>query len=199
MMLTGQKEWIAIALLIAYIAFVPCPYAMKQFFSSSLGKVVALGVFVGVFKYVSEPVALLMLVNYLRSGAIREYLEGDTGMTPTVENNFNCPSEFIYDSAKKTCAKGTETKSPICVDSLMMFDAMQGKCMAKPSSTPPAVGASADMPPSVPAGPPGGTSPGSMAAMNDMANSTPGGSPPSTTEGFTPYDGKKDKGEFAPI
>jgi hypothetical protein len=42
MMLSGRNEWIAIGALILYIAFVPCPYAMKEFFATPIGKVLAL-------------------------------------------------------------------------------------------------------------------------------------------------------------
>jgi len=185
MMLTGRNEWIAIGALILYIAFVPCPYEMKQFFGSPIGRVVALGAVIYTWKFVSCPVAILLLVAFLRSGAIREYLEEETGMAPpstTAENNFSCPSEFIYDGEKKICTKGTETKSPECADAAMSWDAAAGKCVAKPTTTA--------------GGPPGGTSPGSMAAMNEMANTM--STPPTTTESFTPYGGKKTQ-DFAPL
>jgi len=191
-MLTGRNEWLAIGALILYIAFVPCPYPMKQFFESSIGKVVALGAVIYAWKFVSCPVAILLLVAFLRSGAMREYLDEATGVAPSsaapaAETNFSCPSEFVYDSAKKMCSKGTESKSPECADASMAWDTSTGKCVAKPTS-----GAA-----TAAGGPPGGTSPGSMAAMNEMANSvsTP---PPTTTESFIPYSGKV-KQEFASL
>jgi hypothetical protein len=78
MRLSQRNEWIAIGVLIAYISLVPCPYAMKEFFSSAIGKIVALGTVVFVWKYVSEIVAVLVLVAFLRSGAVREYLDNPT-------------------------------------------------------------------------------------------------------------------------
>lgn len=188
-MLTGRNEWIAIAALIVYIAFVPCPYQMKQFFSSPIGKIIALGSVIYAWKFVSVPVALLLLVAFLRSGAIREYLEGETGMTPptapvstTASNEFSCPSEFTYVAEKMMCMKGNESKNPECNDSSMTWDSTVGKCVSKPTTN---------------SGPPGGTSPGAMAAMNELANTTPP-PPTTTTESFTPYGGKA-KQEFAPL
>lgn len=196
MMLTGRNEWIAIGALILYIAFVPCPYQMKEFFASSIGKVIALGTVIYVWKYVSVPVAVLLLVAFLRSGAMREYLD-ETGMTPpsaptsvTSANDFTCPTDYTYVAEKMMCMKGNESKNPNCTDSSMMWDSMVGKCVSKPST-------SGGPPPTTSGGgPAGGTSPGSMAAMNEMANSTP--PPMTTTESFTPYGGKKTD-VFAPL
>ncbi len=196
-MLTGRNEWIAIGALILYIAFVPCPYWMKQFFASPIGKVVALGTVIYAWKYVSVPVAVLLLVAFLRSGSMREYLEDETGMTPpsapkdsTAANDYSCPDGFTYVAEKMMCMKGNESKNPECKDSSMTWDSMVGKCVSKPSDTgkPPATTSSG--------GPPGGTSPGAMAAMNEMANAAPPATM-TTTESFTPYGGKEK--EFAPL
>jgi hypothetical protein len=197
MMLTGRNEWIAIGALILYIAFVPCPYWMKQFFASPAGKAIALGVVIYAWKYVSCPVAILLLVAFLRSGAIREYLEGQTGMTPpsaptasTAANDYTCPSEYTYVAEKMMCMKGNESKNPEFKDASMTWDSTVGKCVSKPTTSggPPATSSSG--------GPPGGISPGTIAAMNEMANSTAGAST-TTTESFTPYGGKEK--DFAPL
>ena len=186
MMLSGRNEWIAIALLILYIAFVPCPYAMKEFFGTPIGKVVALGAVVYAWKYVSMPVSILLLVAFLRSGAIREYLD-ESGMTPqSTANNYKCPDGFMYMTEKKMCMKGDESKMPECTESGMTWNTTEGKCMASTPPTPPPTSGSG--------GPPGGTTPGAMAANNEMANSMP---PPPATESFTPYGGKEK--DFASI
>lgn len=190
-MLTGRNEWLAIGALILYIAFVPCPYWMKEFFASPIGKVIALGAVIYAWKYVSYPVAILLLVAFLRSGSLREYIETETGMTPpavptatTSTDDYTCPSEYTYVAEKKMCMKGNESKNPTCTNSSMEWDVMVGKCVSKPTTSS--------------GGPSGGTSPGSMAAMNEMANASTEMSGPSTTkEPFTPYGGKG-KDEFAP-
>jgi hypothetical protein len=180
MMLTGRNEWIAIAALILYIAFIPCPGVMTAFFSSSIGKMVALGVIVYVLKYVSIPVAILMLVAVDRKGALREYLEGETGMTPpAMSTDFKCPDEFIYSADKKMCTKGTETRPPTCDDATMTWDSAEGKCKSSATSN---------------GGPEGGTTPGAVSAQMEMANA----SKPTTVESFTPYSKEKAGGEFAP-
>lgn len=186
-MLTGRNEWIAIGALILWIAFMPCPYQMKQFFASPVGKVIALGTVVYVWKYVSCPVAVLLLVAFLRSGAIREYFEGETASTATISaSNYSCPSEYTYDADKKMCAKGNETKEPTCGDPSMTWDMTVASCVTKPTT-----GGSAA---TSAGGPAGGTSPGAAQAMNDMQNASTSGKV--GTEGFTPYGGKP-KQEFA--
>jgi hypothetical protein len=171
---------------------------MKQFFASPLGKVVALGAVIYTWKFVSCPVAILLLVAFLRSGSMREFLEAETGMTPpsaptesTAANDYSCPSGYTYVSEKMMCMKGNESKNPECKDTSMIWDSMVGKCVSKPTET----GGPSESAPSS-AGPPGGTSPGAMAAMNEMANATPPAT--TTTESFTPYGGKA-KQEFAPL
>lgn len=182
MMLTGQKEWIAIAALILFIAFVPTPYPLRQLLGSPVGKALALAAVVYAWKFVSCPVAILLLVVALRSGAMREYLEPTTGVTPpsSESNNFKCPSEFVYNAGTKMCTKGTENKPPECNDASMMWDASAGKCITKPTSTATSVT---------------DTAPGAMAALNEMKNATTTGATP--TEHFTPYADKKDE-KFAP-
>jgi hypothetical protein len=181
MMLTGRNEWIAIAILIAYIAFVPTPYALKEFLGSPIGKVVALVAVVYAWKFVSCPVAILLVVVFLRSGAMREYLD-ESGLkapsAPTVSNDYRCADGFTYVTEKKTCMKGNESKAPECNDSSMTWDSSVASCVSKAGP-----------------GPSGGTTPGAMAAKNELANLV---TPPPTTESFTPYTGKP-RQEFAPL
>jgi hypothetical protein len=127
-------------------------------------------------------VAILLLVSFLRSGAIREYLD-ETGVSP--DNNYKCADGFAYSTEKKMCTKGDETKEPECTDSTMKWSVTDGKCVAKPQE--PVTTSSG--------GPAGGTTPGAMAAKNELANTMP---PPPVTESFTPYSGK-DTQEFAPL
>ena len=180
-MLSGRNEWIAIAVLILYIAFVPCPYAMKEFFATPIGKAIALGVVIYAWKYVSMPVSILLLVAFLRSGAIREYLDESGVSAPS--NNYKCADGFTYMTEKKMCMKGDESKMPECTEAGSTWDVVEGKCITKPVETSTGSG-----------GPAGGTTPGAMAAKNEMANTLP---PPPVTESFTPYGGKEK--DFAPL
>jgi len=190
-MISGRNEWIAIGVLIVYIAFIPCPGFMTEFFSSSVGKMVALGIVVYAIKYVSVPVALLMFIALDRKGAIREYLDESGLTTPSVPtatnapNEFTCPDGFTYVNEKMMCMKGNESKTPQCADVSMTWDSMVGKCISK---------AGANQEPSG-GGPEGGSTPGAMAAKNELANSA---GPTSPKELFTPYTGKG-KQEFAPL
>ena len=186
-MLSGRNEWIAIALLIAYIAFIPCPGFMTAFFSSSIGKMVALGVVVYVLKYVSVPVGVLMFIALDRKGAIREFAD-DPSMIPmtATDSEFKCPDEFLFDTSSKQCKKGSEMKMPECSDPAKTWSTERGVCISKsdPMPTPPA---------SSGAGGPAGGSTGSAAAMAAMDAEMPS----TTTENFTPYGGV-DAG-FSPV
>lgn len=186
-MLSGRNEWIAIGALIAYIAFIPCPYAMKEFFGTAVGKTLALGAVVYVWKYVSEPVALLVLVAFLRSGAIREFAD-DPSMIPmtATDSEFNCPSEFLFDTSSKQCKKGSEMKLPNCSDPAKTWNLERGVCVSKSESTP-------TPPASSGAGGPAGGSTGSAAAMAAMDAEMPSAG----VEKFTPYGGV-DAG-FSPV
>lgn len=188
-MLSSRNEWIAIGVLLVWIAFVPCPPAMKEFYATPLGKLVAFGAVVYAWKFLSPIVAVLLLVAILRSGSIREFLD-ETGVAPT---NFKCEDTFVYVADKKMCAKGNEMKAPVCNDASMMWDSEKGECVPKaappPATPPPATSGGAG-------GPEGGTSPGAAAAMNEMANAkaemtTPG------VEGFVGYQDKKGE-KYAP-
>jgi hypothetical protein len=179
MLLSGRNEWIAITVLIAYISLVPCPYAMKEFFSSTLGKMVALGAVVYAWKYVSQIVSVLLLVSFLRSGAIREFLDESGMSTPPAASEYKCPDEYMYATDKKMCTKGTEVRAPECNDSSMMWDSSKGACVPKTPTPPPSTSSG---------GPPGGTTPGAMAAKNELANTMP--PVPPVTESFESYAGK---------
>ncbi len=189
-MLSSRNEWIAIAILLVLIAFVPCPMAVKEFYGTPLGKAVAVGVVVYTWKYVSQLVAVLLVVMVLfRGGGMREFLD-ETGVSPT---NFKCDDSFIYVADKKMCAKGNEMKAPTCNDASMMWDSAKGECIPKAPATPPPAAPSKEGA----GGPPGGTSPGAAAAMNELANAnaemgmTPG------VEGFVGYQDQKGE-KYAP-
>ncbi len=183
-MLSSRNEWIAIGALLLWIAFVPCPYAMKEFFASPVGKLVALGGVVYAWKYLSPIVAVLLLVAFLRSGSIREFLD-ETGMS-----EFKCPDEFIYSAEKKMCMKGTESQNPKCTDESMMWDSGKGMCVPKPVSTPTPSTSSAG-------GPPGGTTPGAAAAMNEVTNASTDMAKSAGMEGFVGYQDMKGE-KYAP-
>jgi hypothetical protein len=193
-MLSERNELIASAILIVYISFVPCHSMLREFFATPVGKAIALGVFVYVYKYVSCVVAVLLLVNFLRSGGVREYLD-ETGLTPgsvptssAAPDEYSCPEGFTYVDAKKMCMKGNDAKPPVCADSSMMWNSDVAKCISKaPSNPEPTTGNG---------GPEGGSTPGAMAAKNELKNMLPSSMP--TKEAFTPYAGKETN-DFAPL
>ena len=80
MRITQSQELIVAAALIGYIAFMPGFQVVRDLLSTSVGKAIGLSVIVYVWKYVSEIVALLLVINFVRcSGmSMREGL----GMCP---------------------------------------------------------------------------------------------------------------------
>jgi hypothetical protein len=105
MRLVGTSEWIAIGVLIAYIAFTPGFPVVRDFLSTGVGKAIGLAVFVAVWKYVSHPVALLLLVNFIRCSGMRESMENGTGASPpmsgtTLPENTYCPENYSFDNGQ---------------------------------------------------------------------------------------------------
>jgi hypothetical protein len=66
MLLSSRNEWIAIAVLIAYLAFVPSMAAVRDILSTPIGKAAALAGIMYVYKFLSRPVALLLIIAYVR-------------------------------------------------------------------------------------------------------------------------------------
>ena len=179
-MLSGRNEWLAIGALALYIAFVPTPSVLKDFLSSPVGKLIAVGTIVYVWKYVSGPGAALLLIVFLRSGAVREYAD-DPSMKPAGSTpSCHCEAGYEMDPATKQCKKGTEMKPAQCCGVHQEWDGTTCKDKMPAGAT-------------MPAGGPEGGSTGSAAALAAL-NATPAA--PTVTEGFTPYGGKDNK--FAP-
>lgn len=168
MSLSQRNEWIAVGALILYIAFVPTIPAIRDFLGSALGKVAGLAAIVYVWKYVSEPVAILLVVVLLRAGAIREFAD-DASMKPDVTQHCEKGYEMTKDKKCKS-ATGTETKSPIECTSSQEWDGI-GKCIDK--APPKSEGAP---------GPDGGTTGAAAATAALSASPSP---PGMTVESFT--------------
>lgn len=138
MRLTAQQEFIVIGVLIAYIAFVPAPTAVKDALRSALGKVVALVAVVYVWKYVSPIAALLLLLVYARDAgfSISEHLDvaplvckcKNPGFTPNATKSgcinkdgkedtaadaltCTCPDGYAWDIIQKSCQASQANES----------------------------------------------------------------------------------------
>jgi hypothetical protein len=96
MRLSQTTEWVLIAVLILYIAFTPGIPMVRDFMRTSIGKAVSLAVIVYVWKYVSEPVALLLTVHFVRCSGMREGMTNPTtppppSMTPPATSSTAVP------------------------------------------------------------------------------------------------------------
>ena len=172
MSLSQRNEWIAVGALILYIAFVPTLPAVRDFLGSALGKVAGLAAIVYTWKYVSEPVAILLVVALLRAGAIREFAD-DASMKPDVTQHCEAGYELTKD---KKCKKGDETKAPIECTASQEWDGVS-KCKEKVVETKSEGGGAP--------GPAGGTT--GAAAATAALSAAP--SPPGmTVESFSPQE-----------
>lgn len=100
-MLSSRNEWIVVGVLIAYLAFVPSLQIVRDLLATPVGKALGLAGIVYVYKYVSCPVALLLVIAYVR--CMGSSWEGFTTPTMTVQPTCTCPDGFAYDSISKEC------------------------------------------------------------------------------------------------
>lgn len=100
-MLSSRNEWIVVGVLIAYLAFIPSLQIIRDLLATPIGKALGLAGIVYVYKYVSCPAALLLVIAYVRcAGTSREMF---TTPTMTVQPTCTCPDGYAYDSVAKEC------------------------------------------------------------------------------------------------
>ena len=116
MKLSQKTEWIVVGVLIVYIAFVQPIPMIQDAMATSVGKAVALGAIVYVWKYISALVAVLLAVAFVRcisGGRVWEMFSG-------AETSCTCEggSEYTWDAAAKKCktkdGKEGAVKSCVC-------------------------------------------------------------------------------------
>ena len=196
MRLSQQTEWIVIGVLILYIAFMPSLPVVGTLVGSPVGKAIALAGVVYAWKYISAPIALLLLVSVLRTGEIRERFTG------------NCPAGYSPDETSKLCKNNTgQTIPPVICMSSQKWDQESGSCKSAEESKPSPKPVEMEMPTPPPGftpnedgpgagGPPGGTT-GAAAAQMAMS-ATPSSMPPSSG-GVSATSGKTTSSTSAPV
>lgn len=100
-MLSSRNEWIVVGALIAYLAFIPSLQIVRDLLATPVGKALALAGIVYVHKYISCPVALLLVIGYVR--CMGSSWEGFTTPTTIVQPTCTCPDGYAYDSVAKEC------------------------------------------------------------------------------------------------
>ena len=110
-MLSSRNEWIVIGVLIAYLAFVPSLQIIRDLLSTPVGKALGLAGIVYVHKYISCPVALLLVIAYVRCASAN--IEMFTTPTTTVQPTITCPSGYAYDSVTKECKPSSSMSGSI--------------------------------------------------------------------------------------
>jgi hypothetical protein len=144
MKLTGKQEWIAIGALIAYITLTPGLQAVRDLLATGVGKALGLATIVYVWKFVSEPVALLLLVNYIRCAGMRESMANP---------EMHCPAPFTI-QPDNTCKDDKGNPGPpaaVCMPG-QTWDGAQ--CVGTSSETKPATPAPVMTTPTAPPPPP---------------------------------------------
>jgi len=100
-MLSSRNEWIVVGAMIAYLAFVPSLQIVRDLLATPVGKALGLAGIVYVHKYISCPVALLLVIAYVRCAG--SSWEGFTTPSATVQPTCTCPDGYAYDSVAKEC------------------------------------------------------------------------------------------------
>ncbi len=134
MKLTRNTEWTIVGLLILYIAFAPGFAMVRDMLASPIGKAVALGGIVYVWKTVSPLIAVLLVVLYLKCTRMSVW-EGFSG----AEDTCVCAGEgYTWDAATKTCknkeGKEGEVKSCTCISGYSWDGGPKGTRQCVPTS-----------------------------------------------------------------
>ena len=109
MKLNKTTEWTLIAVLAAYIAFMPRIGVVRDFLSSGVGRLVALLLIVYTWKYVNALVAVLLVVAFVRcTTSVWEGLEVGTESTDPPEiqgkaKSATCPTKTSFDVGTQMC------------------------------------------------------------------------------------------------
>ena len=136
MRLVGTQEWIVIGVLIAYIAFTPGFPMVRQFLSTGLGKALGLAAVIATWKYVSHPVALLLLVSFVRCCGMREFMDNPPPAVGTPPSNTHCPEDYTMENGQcKNKTTGLTTPATVCLAG-QTWDGAQCTT-APPAATPP--------------------------------------------------------------
>ena len=141
MRLSSRNEWILVAILIAYIAFVPPFQTVRDILATSVGKAAALAGIVYVYKFVSCPAALLLLVAYVRCAKTNIWEGMDIIETPP-----KCTGTDVFNPVTKVCEKPKATSTPESVGSTPSTAAPASTYQPGPLSTAPITVPGAGMP-----------------------------------------------------
>lgn len=103
MRLSQNTEYAIVGALIVYTVFLPSVPIVRRLLSSSVGVALGIALVYYVSKYVSLPLAFVVLIAVIRSSSavIREHLDCTT-----------CPSGYTYDINATSCKKPGATDVP---------------------------------------------------------------------------------------
>lgn len=196
MRLSQSTEYVVLAGLIVYIAFMKPFQFLRDFVGTPIGKALALAGIVYVWKFVNPVIAGLLLVAYARcvGSTVMEGMEN--------EQKCKCPAGFVYDDATKKCRNPTgQTKPPeFCpCPSGYFWDVIASQCKASAPDTPTPVPGADNNAPATSTGPVTSTAPMTTpSAVQDAIAQMNIATPPpeaatgvqpstSTQESFSPY------------
>jgi hypothetical protein len=129
-MLSSRNEWIVVGVLIAYLAFVPSLQIVRDLLATPVGKALGLAGIVYVHKYVSCPVALLLVIAYVRCAG--SSWEGFTTPTTTVQPTCTCPDGYAYDSVTKECKPSSSMSGSVPPPPEASVGSMPGASVSMP-------------------------------------------------------------------
>lgn len=192
-----KTELAIIGALIVYISLFPQMAVVRDILITPVGKMVALGIVVFVWKRYSQIVAILLLVAYLRCGLLT-YGYAEMFDIPAVA--CSCPGGFTFDQTSGKCKNETGiVKDPLACScpSGYAYDGKDKKCIQNSEMSEPIAAVPVEMPksepaPSLPADPsktgPPSTTPGAAQEAIAAASASPiTGPTPSAKESFSGY------------
>lgn len=167
-MLSSNTEMVVVGALIVYIASGFRLQPLHQLLSTFVGKALALAGIIYVHKKLSCPVALLLVIAYLRCCA--NSWEGFTTPTTTVAPTVTCPEGYAMDAITNTCKPSSSMSGSVPAPTASVTGASittpppNGKLSTAPMTTPMPTMPPVSLPPSI-----GGVQP-SGGAMSTAAH-----------------------------
>ena len=136
MRISQRNEYILLAVLVVVLATSTGASTLRNLLSTTVGRVVGLGLVIYVWKKVSAPASLLLLVMYIR------YASNIEGMANKTKERFTqqctCESGFKWNAELMTCMSEdpnnpvTKKPSSCTCEEGKMWDGSKGECVDKP-------------------------------------------------------------------
>lgn len=135
MRISQRNEYILLAVLIVALATSTGASTLRGLLGTTLGRIIGLGAIIYVWKKISAPASLILLVMYVRYANIVEGMENNQSETTIETKKCTCESGFTWDTKTSTCTNSEGAiKPPTSCECKkdQMWDASKTQCVDKP-------------------------------------------------------------------